>query len=70
MTKQKKKRNKVYKGSIAERPTITRVAAVHRSRPHQWWVDHKRVVRPVLIGVGVVLVLALIVTELIRLLVR
>lgn len=70
MAKQKKKRNKAYKGSVTERPTITRVAAVHRSRPHQWWVDHKRVVRPILIGTGVVVLIIVIVTELIRLIAR
>ncbi len=51
----KKKRNKVYKGSNAAsiRPTITRVNAVNRHPAHQWWVDHKRVARPVLIVGGI-----------------
>lgn len=70
MVKQKKKRTKSYKGSAPARPVITRVAAVHRSRPHQWWVDHKRVVKPVLIGTGVVFVVVVIISEVIRLLVR
>lgn len=53
--KQKKKRNKVYRGVDAaiDRPIITRVAAVDRSKVGQWWVDHKRIARPVLIGIAI-----------------
>lgn len=62
-TMSKKKRNKVYKGSNAAsiRPTITRVSAVNRHPVHQWWVDRKRVVRPVLIIAGIILAIILIV---------
>ena len=51
----KKKRNKSYKGSGAAvtRPKITRVQAVNRSRPHQWWVDNKRIAKPALIATGI-----------------
>ena len=51
----KKKRNKVYKGSnAAVKPTVVKVAAVKRHRVHQWWVDNKRIAKPVAIGSGIV----------------
>lgn len=54
----KKKRNKAYKGSSAamERPKITRVQAVNRSRPRQWWIDNSRVAKPALTIGGIALV--------------
>lgn len=66
--KVKKKRNKPYQGADAAtaRPTVTRISAVHRSKLGQWWFDHKRVARPVLIAVGVVTALAWLIFELIR----
>ena len=56
MAKQKKKRDKSYKGSNAAvaRPSVTRISAVHRNPAHQWWFDHKRVAKPVLIATGVI----------------
>ena len=60
----KKKRNKAYKGSSAAnaRPKFTRVQAVNRNRVHQWWIDNKRVAKPVLVasGVGAIVVILLI----------
>ena len=59
----KKKRNKAYKGNAqVTRPVITRVSAVNRNRVHQWWLDNKRIARPVLIigGIGVAIVIILI----------
>lgn len=51
----KKKRNKQYKGSVAAiRPSVTKVSAVKRNPAHQWWVDHKRIAKPVLITSGIV----------------
>lgn len=70
MAKQKKKRNKKYQGSeAAARPSVTRVSAVNRSKPGQWWFDHKRVAKPVAIATGVAVVVVLIAIELISLLV-
>ena len=68
-SKQKKKRDKAYKGADAAlvRPSVTRVSAVHRNPVHQWWVDHKRVARPVLIATGIVAVIVLLLIEIIRL---
>ena len=69
MAKTKKKRDKAYKGSGAAivRPSVTRVSAVRRSPPHQWWVDHKRIAKPVLIATGVILFIVVMIFEIIRL---
>ena len=56
MAKQKKKRTKKYSGADAavHRPSITRVSAVSRSKPKQWYYERKRVIKPVAIFVAVV----------------
>ncbi len=66
--KQKKKRNKVYQGAEAAvtRPTVTKITAVNRSRLGQWWFDHKRIARPVLITTAIVAVVLILIFELIR----
>lgn len=66
--KTKKKRNKVYRGADAaiERPVVTRISAVHRSKLGQWWYDNKRIARPVIIASLVVLGLILLIVQLIR----
>ena len=66
--KQKKKRNKVYTGvdSSIVRPVITRVSAVNRSKVGQWWFDHKRIARPVLIGVGVAVAVIIMIVEIVH----
>lgn len=65
--KQKKKRNKVYRGVDAamDRPAITRISAVHRSKVGQWWFDHKRIARPVLIAAGVIIVIVILIVQLV-----
>lgn len=72
MVKQKKKRNKKYTGADAAsaRPTITRVEAVNRNRLQQWWFDHKKVARPIIITALVVLVVIWLLIELIRIIVN
>ncbi len=71
MAKQKKKRNKQYKGSGAAQtqPVITHVAAVKRNKLQLWWLDKKRVAKPVGIGVGIAFVVIILLVELIQLLV-
>ncbi|HWT40007.1 MAG TPA: hypothetical protein VN081_01880 [Dongiaceae bacterium] len=66
--KQKKKRNKQYRGQDAAvtRPTVTRLTAANRSKLGQWWFDRKRVLKPVLIAVGIAFVLTVLVFELVR----
>lgn len=68
MAKQKKKRSKVYRGAEAAvtRPTITKVSAVKRNKLQLWWFEKKRLAKPALIAAGVVLVLAWLVFELVR----
>lgn len=68
MGKQKKKRNKVYTGSDAAitRPVVTRISAVNRNKVSQWWFDHKRIAKPVLIASGVVLALVILIVEIVR----
>jgi hypothetical protein len=66
--KQKKKRNKVYQGAEAAvtRPTVTKITAVNRSKIGQWWFDHKRIARPVLIAAAVVAIIVILIIELVR----
>jgi hypothetical protein len=56
MAKQKKKRNKKYSGSEAAitKPKVTRVQAVNRSKTGQWWVEHKRIAKPLIIAGSVI----------------
>jgi len=70
MTKQKKKRNKVYQGVDASvtRPVVTRISAVKRNAIQQWWFDKKRIAKPVLIAAAVAIVIIWLISELIRLL--
>lgn len=58
----KKKRNKVYKGSVAaQRPVTVHVSAVKRNRAHQWWIDNQRIARPILITSGIVLAIIIVI---------
>lgn len=68
MGKNKKKRNKVYTGvdAAVTKPVITKISAVNRSKLAQWWFDHKRIAKPVLIASGVVLFVVVIVVEIVR----
>ncbi len=70
MAKQKKKRTKKYTGQDAAvtRPTVTRVRAVKRNKLQLWWLDRRRLLRPVLIMTGVVAAAAWLIVELVRVL--
>ncbi len=69
MAKQKKKRNKVYTGADAAiaRPIVTRITAANRSKLGQWWFDRKRILKPILITSGVVVVVIVLIIEIVRL---
>lgn len=69
MVKTKKKRNKIYSGSNAaiKKPSVMRISAVNRGKAGQWWFDHKRFAKPVLISSAVVLVIIVCISEIIRL---
>lgn len=66
--KQKKKRNKQYRGADAamSKPAVTRISAANRSKLGQWWFERKRIAKPILIATGVILVIGWLVYELIR----
>ncbi len=66
--KQKKKRNKVYTGADAAiaRPVVVKISAVNRSKVGQWWFDHKRIARPIIITVVVIAVVTFLIVELVR----
>lgn len=71
MTKQKKKRNKVYRGADASmtKPVVTKISAANRNKPQQWWFEKKRIAKPILIASGVVAAVVWLIFELIRLIV-
>ena len=68
MPKVKKKRTKKYSGADAAmtRPTVTRLTAVHRNKLQLWWLERRRLLKPLLITAGVVLAAAWLIFELIR----
>lgn len=66
--KQKKKRNKQYKGADAAvtRPSVTRITAANRSKVGQWWFERKKILKPILIAALVIAVIVWLIFELIR----
>jgi len=66
--KQKKKRSKVYQGADAatSRPIITKISAANRNRVGQWWFEHKRIARPIIIAVVVAAIIAILIIQLVR----
>ena len=65
--KQKKKRNKVYTGidAAVTRPVVTKISAVNRNAVSQWWFDHKKVARPIIIAAIVVAVIVILIVQLV-----
>lgn len=52
MTKQRKKRNKIYTGrDAASTPTVHHYTAEVKSKPREWWDDHKRAIK-IIGGIG------------------
>lgn len=68
MAKHKKKRNKVYTGidAAVTKPIITRIEAANRSRIGQWWFEHKKVYKPILITTGIVIFVIIMIIEIVR----
>ena len=68
MGKNKKKRNKAYTGDDAAmaRPVITHISAANRTKLGQWWFEHKRIAKPILIASGVAVAVIIIILELIH----
>jgi len=69
MAKQKKKRNKVYRGADSKHvaPTVVRMEAANRNKPSQWWFEHKKIVKPIAIAVAVLSAIVWLLYVLIRL---
>lgn len=66
--KQKKKRNKTYRGTdAATKPSVTKISAVNRNKLSQWIHDNKKIIKPASITLAVALALVWLVYELIRL---
>jgi len=67
--KQRKKRNKAYTGADAAitRPVVTKISAVNRSKPGQWWFDHKRIAKPIIIASLVVIGIIVLIVQLVSL---
>jgi len=67
--KQRKKRNKAYTGADAAitRPVVTKISAVNRSKPGQWWFDHKRIAKPIIIASLVVIAIVILIVQLVSL---
>ena len=65
--KQKKKRNKAYSGidAAVTRPVVTKISAVNRNAVSQWWFDHKRIARPIVIAAIVVAVIVILIVQLV-----
>lgn len=68
--KQKKKRNKAYRGADAKvvTPSVVRVSAEERSRFREWWLVYGQLTRLVGAVFGIVLVIVLVVVGIIGLL--
>lgn len=63
MAKQKKKRNKAYRGEDAKnaRPDVVRITAANRSAPGQWLYERRKLLKPVLIAVGIASLLVILI---------
>lgn len=66
--KTKKKRNKPYRGADAAmtRPSVTRISAANRSKLGQWWFEHKRIAKPIIITVAILSGVTWLIIELVR----
>lgn len=69
MVKQKKKRNKVYRGKDAAltQPVVIRVEAANRNKLAQWWFEKKRIAKPLIIAALVVIALVIMILQIVRL---
>ena len=66
--KHKKKRNKVYTGvnAAVTRPVVTKISAVNRNFVGQWWFEHKRIAKPIIIAVAVATGVIILIIEIVR----
>jgi hypothetical protein len=68
MSKNKKKRNKIYAGADAAitKPIITRIEAVQRSKIGQFWFEKKKLLKPILITSGIAIAVVILVLQIVR----
>ncbi len=74
MAKKHKKRTKPYRGENAKttwvegqnKPVVHHYEAINRNALHQWLYDKRRLIKPVSIGIGVVLFLSLVIYGIIQ----
>lgn len=68
MSKNKKKRNKIYAGADAAitKPVITRIEAVQRSKIGQFWFEKKKLLKPILITSGIAIAVIILVLQIVR----
>ena len=68
MAKQKKKRNKAYRGADAKNApaSVVKLEAANRNRLSQWWFEKKRFVRPLAIAAFIIGLLVWLIIELLR----
>lgn len=67
MTKKSKKRSKKFKNQSTAKPVITKISAEDRGPIKQWWLDKKRLIKPIAIMSLIVIVLVIIIFEIFRL---
>jgi hypothetical protein len=68
MSKKNKKRNKTYTGidATASKPTVHHYVAVRKSPLREWWEAKRRLIKIVAIIVGVIALLAYVLSQLFR----
>lgn len=68
MAKNKKRRNKPYTGidAAVKRPVITKISAANRSKFGQWWFEHKRMLKPILITSGIIIFIIILISQIVK----
>lgn len=69
MSKNKKKRNKVYSGPGAAitKPVITKIEASNRSKINQWFYERKKIIVTIAKIIGIIIFITLIIIGIIDL---
>ena len=62
----KKKRNKKYQGSKVVKPTTIKITAKNRSFISLWWKEKKVALKPMLSLLLIILILAILIFEIIK----
>ncbi|GEM_PF-1202814 len=62
----KKKRNKKYQGSKVVKPTTIKITAKNRSFISLWWKEKKVALKPMLSLLLIILILAILIFEIVK----